>query len=374
MVLQSAEFHLILCDFKHDQAGIALGPSFFGNDSSFRRTVFPMKSFYVSETFAFFGCMLFMFLVGVKMDLSMVRKSGKRAFVIGFCAFFVPLMLNISFAFILEHNVSMEPDLRKSLIVIAAFQSSSSFHVIACLLADLKLLNSELGRLAVSSSMISGICSWICSIITFTARQSSLRKQASLPWMALMSLGGMLIVIIFILRPIFSWMIGRTAPYNDQKELRESHFFCIFFMILGCALFGEVIGQHFMLGPIVLGLAVPDGPPLGSALVDKLDSYVSSILLPGYFVFSCARINLSLINMKTAGIVEMLALCSLLGKLMGTMLPSLYFDVPVLDSLSLGLIMSAQGITDILILQHGMLLLVRELNDSYICSCPNLHI
>jgi len=181
--------------------------------------------------------------------------------------------------------------------------------------------------------------------------------------MALMSLGAMLIIIIFIFRPIFSWMIGKTA---EEKELRESHFFSIFVMILGCALFGEVIGQHFMLGPMVLGLAVPDGPPLGSALVDKLDSYVSSILLPCYFMFSCARINLSLINMKAAGIVEMLALCSLLGKLMGTMLPSLYYDMPVQDSLILGLIMSAQGITDILILQQGMLLLVRKTTHIYV--------
>lgn len=163
-------------------------------------------------------------------------------------------------------------------------------------------------------------------------------------------------------------MIGKTA---EEKELRESHFFSIFVMILGCALFGEVIGQHFMLGPIVLGLAVPDGPPLGSALVDKLDSYVSSILLPCYFVFSCARINLSLINyMKAAGIVEMLALCSLLGKLMGTMLPSLYYDMPVQDSLILGLIMSAQGITDILILQHGMLLLVRKTTHMFMPLIP----
>ena len=299
------------------------------------------------------------------MDLSMVRKSGKRAVIIGFCSFLVPLTLNITFAIILKHKISMDPDLHKSLLFIAAFQSLSSFHVIVCLLADLKLLNSELGRLAVSSSMISGICSWICSIITFTVRQSSMRKQARVPWMALMSLLVMLIIIIFILRPIFSWMIGKTAK---EKELSETHFFSIFVMVLGCALLGEVIGQHFMFGPVVLGLVVPDGPPLGSALVDKLHSYVSSILLPGYFVFSCARINLSMINVKTLGIVEMLAMCSLLGKLMGTMLPSLYYEMPVLDSLSLGLIMSAQGITDILLLQHGMLLLVRTTNSYVLMS------
>ena len=127
-----------------------------------------------------------------------------------------------------------------------------------------------------------------------------------------------------------------------------------------CALLGEVNGVHFMLEPMILGLAVPDGWPLGSAIADKLDSYVSSILLPSYFVYSCAAIDLALINLKTTGIVAMLVLCSLLGKFMGTMLPSLYYKMPIIDSLCLGLIMSSQGITDMLILQNGILLSVRK--------------
>ncbi|KAM5583068.1 cation/H(+) antiporter 15-like [Rosa sericea] len=335
-------------------AGILLGPSFLGGENDFAQIVYPVKSFYISQTFAFFGCMLFLFLVGVKMDLSIVRRSGKKAVVIGLSAFFVPLVLNVGFAFVLQRTVTMEPQLHKSLVAIAVFQCLSSFHVIGCLLGDLKLLNSELGRLAVSSSMISGVISWIWVILAFTVRLSTMKKTGNLPFMGL-SLAALFVLIIFIMRPIMLWMVAQTAK---GQPIKESYIVSIFIMVMICSLLGEIVGQHFLLGPMVLGLAVPDGPPLGSALVEKLDSYVSNILLPSYFLFSGARINLSEIRMKTVGIVELLALSSFCGKVLGTMVPSLYCKMPAIDALSLGLIMSAQGITDLLVLQHGMLLLL----------------
>ncbi|KAM1148491.1 hypothetical protein ACFX13_029805 [Malus domestica] len=82
--------------------GIILGPSVLGSGNAFADIVFPLKSFYISETYALFGVMLFVFLVGVKMDISLVKQSGRKAVVIGLSAFFVPLILNIGFALVLR--------------------------------------------------------------------------------------------------------------------------------------------------------------------------------------------------------------------------------------------------------------------------------
>lgn len=344
------------------QVGIFLGPSILGYDNAFVQTVFPRTSFYVNGTFAFFGCMLFMFLVGVRMDLGLVTNSGKRALAIGLCCFFVPFLLNTSVALILQRTVNMEPVLHKSIISIAVFQSSSSFYVTACLLTDLKLLNSELGRIAVSSSMISGMLSWALLIIGFTVRQSSFGNGYTLPFLAI-SLCFMLLVIVYVLRPV---MLSMVRHINSGSGIKERHIFSVFVMVLCCAFLGEFIGQHFMLGPMILGLAVPDGPPLGSALVDKLDSYVSSILLPSYFVFSGASIDLCSIQWKTFGIVWILVFSSFFAKLVATMVPSLLCKMPLVDAFALGLVLSAQGITDILIWQHGMLLFVMNSSTSLV--------
>ncbi|TQD78800.1 hypothetical protein C1H46_035644 [Malus baccata] len=326
--------------------GIILGPSVLGSGNAFADIVFPLKSFYISETYALFGVMLFVFLVGVKMDISLVKQSGRKAVVIGLSAFFVPLILNIGFALVLRKTVAMEASLHKSIIIIAVFQCLSSFHIISCLLADLNLLNSEIGRLAVSSSIVSGVLSLIWVGLAFTIRQSKIsKKDLSLPFMGL-SLFCMFILIVYILRPMMLWMVAQLT--DKEKSVKESYIFSIFIMIMVCSLLGEVMGQHCILGPMILGLAVPDGPPLGSALVEKLDSYVSLILLPSYFVVTGARINFSMIKMKTVWILELLVMSSFCGILIGTMVPSLYCKMSPVDSFSLGLIMSAQGIIDLI--------------------------
>lgn len=306
---------------------------------------------------AFFGCMLFMFVVAVKMDVSMVVRTGKKTWFIGVLTFVVPLCGTTVFARFLKARIRLERKVEKSVIPIAFFLSCSSFHVIACIVSDLKLLNSELGRLAVSSSMISGIISWIWETTLVSARQSDMSHEewwwAS--WMTMGSLVVMVGLILLVLRPIMVWMIRQTPT---GKPIREGYVCCVFLMLLGCALFGECVGQHFLIGPIVLGLAVPDGPPLGSALVEKVESFVSAIMLPLYFVFSGARFRFSFIEPARLLVVELLALSSFLGKIMGAMLPSLFCNMPLLDSFSLGLIMTSQGITDIIFIHTAKLLYV----------------
>ncbi|KAG6583332.1 Cation/H(+) antiporter 15, partial [Cucurbita argyrosperma subsp. sororia] len=346
--------------FSQMLVGLALGPSFNGGNSPLLEVVFPYKSFYVSETFAFFGCMIFMFLMGVKMDLTLITKSGTKAMVIGVLVFLFPLLINCLLSVYLKSTIDMDNNLKDSLTAIGAFQSSSSFYVIACVLEDLKLLNSHIGRLALSSSMISGTLSWISIVICFTLRQTSMEQQDALPWMAI-CVACMIILVIYILRPIMFWIVEQTNISGGP--IKESYVFLMFIMMLFCSLFSEFVGQHFLLGPMILGLAVPDGPPLGSALVDKLESFVSAIMLPFYFVISGARINLSKLDMKSIWVVQLLAFGSLMGKLIGATLPSLYCKMPLVDSLTLGLVMSTQGISDILFLQQGLLLQMIDLNS-----------
>ncbi|XP_057956679.1 cation/H(+) antiporter 15-like [Malania oleifera] len=330
--------------------GIVLGASFVEGNTLLKKMFFSKKSSYVNQTVSLFGCMLFLFLVGVKTDPSMIRKSGKKAVAIGLSAFFVPLLINTVLVTVLSRCIPMEPALQKSLLVVAALQSVSSYHVIACLLADLKLLNSELGRLAVSTSMVSGTCSWFWVVLVFAVNHGSGNSRHV--WMTL-CLIAMLILIICILRPILIWIVRHTA---QEKPIKEGYIVVVFLMVTGCSFFGEVVGQHFLFGPMLLGLAVPDGPPLGSALVEKLDTYVSNILLPIYFVVSCGRMNLGVIEMKNFGVLQMVGVVGAVGKLIGTIVPSLYYKIPLEDSFCLGLVMSAQGIIEVQVLTRAMLL------------------
>lgn len=115
-------------------------------------------------------------------------------------------------------------------------------------------------------------------------------------------------------------------------------------MLLGCALISEVVGQHLLFGATALGIVVPHGPPLGSAIVDRLESFVSCILLPSYFLLSVSGVNILSIHTETVAVVGILGVTSFTGKILGGMLPALYCNMPLVDAFSLGLIMSSKAL------------------------------
>jgi Kef-type K+ transport system membrane component KefB len=316
-----------------------------------------MKSIQTSSTFAFFGCIFYIFLIGIKMDLGIVKRAGRKPVVIGFLTFLFPVTLNLIVAGILSGKREMDPVLLKSIWHVAIFQAVTSFHVIVCLLADLKLVNSELGQLAISSSMISGMCSWgLVIVILFI---TELKHE---PFWILLCPISLIVLIFYVLRPLMVKMIAKTP---EGKQVKEGYVLSIFIMVLGTAFLSEVLGHHVVFGATALGIAVPHGPPLGTALENKIESFVSSILLPSYFVLSVSRVDLLSINSETVFVICVFGLTSFIGKVLGGMLPALFFKVPPVEAFSLGLVMSCQGISDVLLVQHGHLTFVMTLPSVY---------
>ncbi|KAJ6976018.1 hypothetical protein NC653_031751 [Populus alba x Populus x berolinensis] len=326
--------------------GFILGPTLWGR-SSFLTSVYSMKSIQTSSTFAFFGCILYIFLIGIKMDLGIVKRAGRKPVVIGFLTFLFPVTLNLIVAGILSGKREMDRVLLKSIWHVAIFQAVTSFHVIVCLLADLKLVNSELGQLAISSSMISGMCSWGLVIVTLFITE--LKHE---PFWILLCPLSLIFLIFYVLRPLMVKMIAKTP---EGKQVKEGYMLSIFIMVLGTAFLSEVLGHHVVFGATALGIAVPHGPPLGTALENKIESFVSSILLPSYFVLSVSRVDLFSIHSETVFVITVFGLTSFIGKVLGGMLPALFFKVPPVEAFSLGLVMSCQGISDVLLVQHGHL-------------------
>ncbi|KAL0370718.1 UNVERIFIED_CONTAM: Cation/H(+) antiporter 15 [Sesamum angustifolium] len=283
-------------------AGVILGPSVLGSNAVIRELLFPVSSFYTVDTFR-----------------------------------------------LITMYVAMQPRLYSSMIWIVSFQALSSFHVIVCLLADLKLMNSELGKLAISSSMISGICSFFWALVIFAGEHGQHVEQQTFVVMLIWS-GIMVIFAICIFRPMIQWM---TKHSTDVDSVKESYICAILILVLGSALYGEYLGQHFTFGPIVLGMVIPDGPPIGSALVNKLELFVSSIFLPIFFVVSAARIDFSMISLRNFAIIEGLAVCAFFWKVVGVMLPSLSWKMTASDALHLALVLSNQGMVEVLILEQA---------------------
>ncbi|XP_057468565.1 cation/H(+) antiporter 15-like [Actinidia eriantha] len=330
--------------------GIALGPSLVGHNQNFFESFFPLKSLMILDVYERLGILFFTFLVGVRIDVTVIKRAGGLALVIGIASFFLPLITTNALAAVLKSHVKMDKDFENSLPSIGFLQSMINFQATYSILTDLKLLNSELGRLVLSSSMISSLCSWCYAVIiksvTFTKDGMTTALIRSL-----LSRLTLLFVVICVCRPVMFWMIKNTP---EGKTLKESYVCTLTLMVLGGAFYCEITGIEPLVCAIFLGMAVPSGPPLGSGLVDKLECFVSAVLLPSFFVNLGRKVDVHNITKSTLGKVGLFIMCGILWKIIGCVVPSIYKNVPVVDAFLIGLLMSCQGFIDFQFFSHGL--------------------
>ncbi|KAI3957994.1 hypothetical protein MKW98_020636 [Papaver atlanticum] len=324
--------------------GISLGPSFLGSLDIIKKMVDKHGGDTSLEVAAAFGFLYFSFLVGVKIDMDMILKANKRTYIIGFCNFIIPLIFNMIVCLAMANMIQKVLDLQINLINIALVLSVHSFHDTSCALDDLNLLNSEIGRLSLSISIFTGVCSWLLIFLNFSYNEAVTTepKLLILTWIS----RALIMLFLLIIRPVLLWVI-KTTPQGNT--LNENYLVLILITVMASSFYSEVIGLHAFFGPVVIGMVVPVGTLIGEAVQKKLECFITMVLLPVTYLVAGAKVNVFDIQMKHFGILELLIFLAFIVKLVAIVLPSLYCNIPVKDALSLGLILQCDGTFNLLI-------------------------
>ncbi|KAG4974659.1 hypothetical protein JHK87_031480 [Glycine soja] len=111
------------------------------------------------------------------------------------------------------------------------------------------------------------------------------------------------------------------------------------------SLSSEVFGLNALVVSFFVGLAIPDGPPLGAALVNKLDCFVSVVFVPILFIIVGLRTDVYAIRkMKNLATIQFVICIAFCGKVIGALLPLFFLRMPFRDAFALGLIMNCKAL------------------------------
>jgi Kef-type K+ transport system membrane component KefB len=103
----------------------------------------------------------------------------------------------------------------------------------------------------------------------------------------------------------------------------------------------------------VFGLAIPNGP-LGVTLVEKLEDFVSGLLLPLFFAISGLKTNIGLVQgSHTWTIIIVVIFLACIGKIVGTLAVALFYQMPIREGATLGLLMNTKGLVEMIVLNVG---------------------
>ncbi|KAI4305638.1 hypothetical protein L6164_028994 [Bauhinia variegata] len=221
--------------------------------------------------------------------------------------------------------------------------SITSFAVIANLLSDLKILNSELGRLALSTALVSDMLSTcMTSLGTGIVRRLYERQKIMTN---ILSLFAFFVLIPLLFRPAMRWIIRQTP---QGRPVKEAYIYSIIAMVLCMGMLAILLDQEFYLGAFILGLAVPEGAPLGTALVKKLELFGTWFLLPVFVTTCMMKADLSLECTKLSiWIVSSFVLGAHLVKMIACLVLALWCKMSKKDSLALAIILNCKGVVEV---------------------------
>ncbi|KAG8643914.1 hypothetical protein MANES_11G083200v8 [Manihot esculenta] len=250
--------------------------------------------------------------------------------------------MSTAWCFYLTSHTNVDQSIAKSLPSVAQAESVLAFPIVAQFLAELKIINSEFGSIALSSSFVAGLCSFCMRTTIVLLQQSAGDNYAALQ--TLINGVVLIVLIVFVLKPTTLWMIKQNT---EGVPFKESNMIWLLLAVLFTGWLGHALSLYIYFGPLVFGITIPAGPPIGSALVDRLDILGNWIFMPLYLVKNGLLINVFSVKFKNYIIVQTVALVSSIGKFLGTLLVASCSNMPLRDAASLGLVMNAQGVLEL---------------------------
>ncbi|XP_061995559.1 cation/H(+) antiporter 15-like [Rosa rugosa] len=319
--------------------GFILGPSLLGRNQVIRDKLFNPKHASLWATMGLLGATYSMFITAVKFDISMI-KGTKHSLKIGVPGFFITVAVSLGLGYPLATYIA---GIKGGFFPIFLFSiiSFTFFPDIAPALEDLNLMNSELGQIAMSSALHFEMIQWLFS----TVQDIATKDKAIHGALTFISAVVLLVFIVYVIRPLMV-SIAKNTP--EGQQVKEFYVVAILVGALVLSFISDAIGCTFVLGPVILGFVIPDGPPLGATLITKTELLVSELLLPVFFFRIGFRINiLSISDWKSFTTLQAIIGASYVAKMVAVTGAALCCKISLRNSLLLGIILNIRGIIDL---------------------------
>jgi len=332
-------------------AGIILGPSLLGLYlPEYSNMLFPVASLGNLQFLSQIGLILFMFVVGMELDLNVLKNKANDAVVISHASIVIPYTLGMGLAYFLYAEFALPlgiPFLSFGLFMGIAM-SITAFPVLARIIQERGLSRTRLGSIAITSAATDDVTAW-CILAAVIA----IVKAGSL-YSALFTIGFSLIYVLFMVFVLGPFLKRLGTIYSNKEAISKGIVALVFIILLSSAYATEIIGIHALFGAFLAGVIMPPNLNFRKILIDKIEDVALVLLLPLFFVFTGLRTEIGLLNNEhlwiTAGLVVAVAVA---GKFFGSALAARIIGQSWKDSLSIGALMNTRGLMELIVLNIG---------------------
>jgi len=331
-------------------AGIMLGPSFLGYFfPEMALYLFPISSLSNLQFLSQIGLILFMFVIGMELDLKLIKKQAYDALVISHASIVVPFALGVGLGYFIYEQYAPE---NVKFISFALFMgiamSITAFPVLARIVQERGLHKTQLGAIVITCAAADDITAWcMLAVVIAIVKAGAITSAIFTIIMALV----FVLIMIGVVKP-FLRRVGNK--YYNQETISKPvvAFFVLVLLVSACI--SEVIGIHALFGAFIAGVVMPDNLRFRNIFIDKVEDISVVLLLPLFFVFTGLRTEIGLISGAelwwVAGAVIAVAV---IGKFVGSAFSALFVGQSLRNSFIIGFLMNTRGLMELVVLNIG---------------------
>lgn len=342
-------------------AGIALGPSLLGLlPGELHERLFPPEILPYLTIVSKIGIVLFMFVVGLELDMGVVRRSGGRAVFISLSSIMLPFLLG---AAVLSPMLfdrypparaadGSSTDLAPFALFVGVSMCGTAFAILARILAERDMFKIPIGAMLVACAAIDDVVVFTLLAVTTAVASGSGLGGVAITLIQLVLIAAVLIVVV---RPIIERLVLR--PYAESGRLGAEQLAIIFTFLMLTAWATAQIGVSELIGAFLFGAILPretlrggEEASLFPAITNRIEGVSVQLLLPVFFVVAGQSVLIS--GLGAGDVLPALAIlaAAFLGKFGGGSISARLTGVPRRQALAVGTMMNTRGLAELVIL------------------------
>ncbi|KAG9459513.1 hypothetical protein H6P81_004021 [Aristolochia fimbriata] len=325
---------------RYTRAGIVLGPTIWASDGVFNKFVFPKDISMYHSLVGDVARVLFIFLVGLELNIPHMIQTKRLPGAIAAGAIASSLILGGAASHVLYDATDATGSRLFFALLFSALLSSTASPVTIEMCTRLKLVTSNIGRLAVSAALVNDLASLLFLSLMTSRAGSNYRLDDYFTELGLLLL---LVSILIIIFRISIQILNRMYP--QRKKLRRMETLWIITFVVGIVWIVKKSHYSPMVGSFFVGLSFPKDGKIHKLLVQQLVVLVHELVFPIYFGYTGASTDVKVIGKDWTTVCLIIAVAGLstLGKMAGTVAVTSYYSMTLTEGIVLGLLLNVKA-------------------------------
>lgn len=331
-------------------AGIVLGPSVLGYFfPDVFQALFPPESLTNLELLSQVGLVLFMFVIGMELDFSVLKNKINETLVISHAGILVPFFLGIVASYwIYEEYAAAQTAFLPFALFIGISMSITAFPVLARIIQERNMTKTSLGTLAIASAANDDVTAWCLLAVVIAIAKAGTFASA----LYAIGLTALYIIIMFMVVRPFLKKVGEV--YANQEVINKTFVALILLILIISSTLTEIIGIHALFGAFMAGVVMPPSIGFRKVMMEKVEDIALVFFLPLFFAFTGLRTEIGLINSPALwGVCLLLITVAVAGKLGGCAVAVRLVGESWKDSFTIGTLMNTRGLMELVALNIG---------------------